>query len=68
MAAWRKLAGELRIAPRFIEQGVAPFVDRALEAVADLARAPEHDDPIVPEIADGIYRRAENGFSTRTPP
>lgn len=56
--AWRRLAGEVGFAPRFLGQRVAPFVDRVRDAVRELASAPEHADPIVREIAAGISERA----------
>jgi serine/threonine-protein kinase HipA len=58
-AVWRKLADEIGFAPRFLEQRMAPFVDRAREAIPDLAADRQHDDPIVAEIIDGIFERAE---------
>lgn len=57
-ATWRKLAEEIGFAPRFIEQRMAPFVERVREAIPDLA-AEQLDDPIVAEIVGGIYKRAE---------
>lgn len=58
--AWLQLAEEVGFAPRFIEQRMGPFADRVLDAVPDLASAPEHADPIVGEIVRGIYKRAES--------
>jgi len=59
-AAWRELATQTGFAPRFLEQRVAPFVERVREAVPELASASEHADPIVREIAAGIAERAEH--------
>ena len=58
-SAWLQLAGEIGFAPRFLEQRVKPFVDRALEAMIDLMMAPEHSrQPIVKRIEPGIWDRA----------
>jgi len=57
--AWRKLAGEIGFASRFLGQRMAPFVDGVREAIPDLAADPQHDDPIVAEIVGGIFERAE---------
>lgn len=59
LGAWRKLIAEIGFASRFIEQRMAPFVERVRQAVPELASAPEHDDPIVREIAAGIAERAD---------
>ena len=56
--AWLRLAEEVGFAPRFLEQRMAPFVDRVLGAVPELASEPQHSDPIVREIAVGISERA----------
>lgn len=58
LTAWHELAGEIGFAPRFIGQRMAPFVERVRDAIPGLA-AEQVDDPIVPEIVGGIYRRAE---------
>lgn len=58
-AAWRRLAEEIRFAPRFLEQRMEPFVARVREAVPGLAGEPEHSHEIVREIAAGIAARAE---------
>jgi len=58
-SVWRQLAGEIGFAPRFLDQRVAPFVDRVRDALAELVSAPQHADPIVSEIAVGIAERAE---------
>lgn len=58
-AAWRRLAEEIRFAPRFLEQHMEPFVARVREAVPGLAGEPEHSPEIVREIAAGIAKRAE---------
>ncbi|HEX5929665.1 MAG TPA: type II toxin-antitoxin system HipA family toxin [Solirubrobacterales bacterium] len=58
-AAWRRLAEEIRFAPRFLEQRMEPFVARVLDAVPELAAEPEHSHEIVREIAVGIAERAE---------
>jgi serine/threonine-protein kinase HipA len=59
LGAWQKLAEEIGFAPRFLEQRMAPFVDRVLEAASDLATAPEHAHAIVDAIAEGIWERAK---------
>lgn len=58
-AAWRRLAEEIRFAPRFLDQRMEPFVARVLEASAGLAGEPEHSHEIVREIDAGIAVRAE---------
>jgi serine/threonine-protein kinase HipA len=58
-AAWQQLAAEIRFAPRFLDQRMAPFVARVKEALPELAGDPEHSHPIVREIAAGISERAE---------
>lgn len=58
-AAWRRLAEEIRFAPRFLEQSMEPFVARLREAVPGLAGKPEHSHEIVREIAAGIATRAK---------
>jgi serine/threonine-protein kinase HipA len=58
LGAWWRLAEEVGFAPRFLDQRMAPFVDRVLGAVPELASEPEHSDPIVSEIAVGISERA----------
>lgn len=58
-SAWRRLAGEVGFAPRFLEQRMAPFVERVRDAVPELASEPQHSDPIVREIAAGIAQRAK---------
>ena len=55
--AWRKLATEIGFAPRFIEQRMAPFVERVRKAVEEVASALEHHNPTVREIAAGIAER-----------
>ena len=57
--AWRRLAGEIGFAPRFLGQRMASFVERVQEALPELASEPEHADPIVREIAIGVAERAE---------
>lgn len=58
-AAWKRLAAEIRFAPRFLEQRMAPFVERVREAVPELAAESEHSHEIVREIATSIAERAE---------
>lgn len=58
-AAWQQLAAEIRFAPRFLEQGMEPFVARVRGALPELASEPQHSDEIVREIAVGITERAE---------
>jgi serine/threonine-protein kinase HipA len=59
LAAWRQLAEEIGFAPRFLEQRMAPFVDRVEDAAVELASQPEHAAPIVGEIAAGIAASAK---------
>jgi len=65
-AAWRRLAEEIRFAPRFLEQRMEPFVARVREAMPELASEPEHAHEIVREIAVGIVERAERLAPPRT--
>lgn len=58
LTAWRELAEEIGFAPRFLEQRMAPFVDRVRDAMPDLATE-QRADPIVAEIVGGILERAE---------
>lgn len=58
LTAWRKLAEEIGFAPRFLEQRMAPFVDRVREAIPDLATE-QRADPIVTEIVGGIHERTD---------
>lgn len=59
LATWRQLAEEIGFAPRFLERRMAPFVERVLDALAELADAPEHSGPIVGQIAAGVAERAK---------
>jgi serine/threonine-protein kinase HipA len=61
--AWKQLAEDVGFAPRFLAQRMAPFVERVLDAAADLSKRPEHDDPLVDSIVRGIVTRAER-FTT----
>jgi serine/threonine-protein kinase HipA len=59
LAAWRQLAEEIRFAPRFLEQRMAPFVDRVRDAAVELAGEPQHADPIVREIIADSRERSK---------
>jgi serine/threonine-protein kinase HipA len=57
MEAWKRLAEEVRVAPRFLEQRMEPFVALVIEASEALAKG-EHSSPIVGQVAAGIRERA----------
>lgn len=58
LSAWRELAREVGFAPRFLEQRMTPFVERLRGVALELGAEPQHADPIVGEIANGISERA----------
>lgn len=58
-AAWKRLADEARVAPRFLSQRVEPFVEQVVGAAEELARDQAHDEPRASEIVSGIRERAE---------
>lgn len=57
-AAWRLLAEETGVAPRFLEQRMEPFVDRVLAAAPSLAEQDSYSDLETEKIVAGIQRRA----------
>lgn len=57
--AWRKLAGQVGFAPRFLEERMLPFVGRVSESAARLSAEAEYAEEPVQEIAGAIRQRAE---------
>jgi len=57
--AWARLAESAGVAPRFLAQRVAPFVEHVVEAAEGLAERQEHAESPVEEIVDGIRERGE---------
>lgn len=57
-AAWSRLAADVGFAPRFLRERMEPSVERVLDVAGQLARRPEHVDPLVETIVSGIGNRA----------
>jgi serine/threonine-protein kinase HipA len=58
-SSWDKLAVQAGVAPRYVQQRFGPFVEQVRDTAIELARSPEHSDPVVREIVFGLNARAE---------
>jgi serine/threonine-protein kinase HipA len=56
--AWRALAAELKLSPRFAPRTTKAMVERVVEEADRLAVCPEHDNDIAKAILEGIHTRA----------
>jgi serine/threonine-protein kinase HipA len=57
MEAWKRLAEEVKVAPRFLEQRMEPFVAKVIEVSETLAKR-GHSNLVAEQIAAGIQERA----------
>ena len=57
--AWSRLAEEVGVSPRFLEQRMGTFVEQVADSAQELARDPEFASPPVGEIVAGIGARAD---------
>jgi serine/threonine-protein kinase HipA len=55
--AWRQLARDVGLAPRFLAQRMEPFLIRVFDAAVELSRQPEHDDQMVETLVAGMASR-----------
>ncbi len=57
--AWTQLAGEVGFAHRFLEDRMAPFVERTLKVADEMSKGSQFSESLVQEIVTGIRKRAE---------
>lgn len=55
--AWRQLARDVGLAPRFLAQRMEPFVVRVFDTAVELSGQPEHDDQMVETLVAGMASR-----------
>jgi serine/threonine-protein kinase HipA len=61
--AWDKLAAQVGFAPRYLDLRMRPLVEAVQQSAHALAALPQHDEPVVGKIVEGIDHRAARVLS-----